>query len=191
MNRILSKFILKRPYYSYSFRVYYTYRGSLTIPPCFPHVIWSVFEKPLQISQEQFDELRIWPTPSSDDSNFLAGNIRNPEDIWSEEEHQPGISQGKADQLRDERNNRMVIKSNPKGWNPDYYVCNGKASKAGISLSASFVYIVCLLLRLNCPLLRHIWYVYLSTIAEVCCLNCLMCLLQWWFNRLLINIIKT
>jgi len=32
---------------------HYTYRGSLTHPPCFSHVIWSVFEDPLDISTEQ------------------------------------------------------------------------------------------------------------------------------------------
>ncbi|XP_051836861.1 carbonic anhydrase 12 isoform X2 [Antechinus flavipes] len=32
---------------------YYRYQGSLTTPPCFPTVLWTVFRNPVQISQEQ------------------------------------------------------------------------------------------------------------------------------------------
>ena len=32
---------------------YYRYRGSLTTPPCYPTVLWTVFRNPVQISQEQ------------------------------------------------------------------------------------------------------------------------------------------
>ncbi|XP_076982853.1 carbonic anhydrase 12 [Tamandua tetradactyla] len=32
---------------------YYRYKGSLTTPPCHPTVIWTVFRKPVQISQDQ------------------------------------------------------------------------------------------------------------------------------------------
>ncbi|XP_058150298.2 carbonic anhydrase 12 [Dasypus novemcinctus] len=32
---------------------YYRYKGSLTTPPCHPTVLWTVFRKPVQISQEQ------------------------------------------------------------------------------------------------------------------------------------------
>ncbi|XP_053128814.1 carbonic anhydrase 12 isoform X2 [Hemicordylus capensis] len=32
---------------------YYRYEGSLTTPPCYPSVLWTVFRKPVQISQEQ------------------------------------------------------------------------------------------------------------------------------------------
>ncbi|XP_044294470.1 carbonic anhydrase 12 [Varanus komodoensis] len=32
---------------------YYRYEGSLTTPPCYPSVLWTVFRKPVQISEEQ------------------------------------------------------------------------------------------------------------------------------------------
>ncbi|XP_044516060.1 carbonic anhydrase 12 [Gracilinanus agilis] len=32
---------------------YYRYQGSLTTPPCFPTVLWTVFRNPVQISQDQ------------------------------------------------------------------------------------------------------------------------------------------
>ncbi|XP_054858166.1 carbonic anhydrase 12 isoform X2 [Eublepharis macularius] len=32
---------------------YYRYEGSLTTPPCYPSVLWTVFRKPVQVSQEQ------------------------------------------------------------------------------------------------------------------------------------------
>ncbi|KAB0342529.1 hypothetical protein FD754_019455, partial [Muntiacus muntjak] len=36
---------------------YYRYRGSLTTPPCYPTVLWTVFRNPVQISQEQLMKL--------------------------------------------------------------------------------------------------------------------------------------
>lgn len=32
---------------------YYRYEGSLTTPPCYPSVLWTVFRHPVKISQEQ------------------------------------------------------------------------------------------------------------------------------------------
>ncbi|XP_036697363.1 carbonic anhydrase 12 isoform X1 [Balaenoptera musculus] len=36
---------------------YYRYRGSLTTPPCYPTVLWTVFRNPVQISQQQLVDL--------------------------------------------------------------------------------------------------------------------------------------
>uniref|UniRef100_A0A8B9YWU9 Carbonic anhydrase n=1 Tax=Bos mutus grunniens TaxID=30521 RepID=A0A8B9YWU9_BOSMU len=36
---------------------YYRYKGSLTTPPCYPTVLWTVFRNPVQISQEQLMKL--------------------------------------------------------------------------------------------------------------------------------------
>nr|XP_058913761.1 carbonic anhydrase 12 isoform X3 [Kogia breviceps] len=36
---------------------YYRYRGSLTTPPCYPTVLWTVFRNPVEISQQQLMDL--------------------------------------------------------------------------------------------------------------------------------------
>ncbi|XP_021345355.1 carbonic anhydrase 2-like isoform X2 [Mizuhopecten yessoensis] len=38
--------------------LYYRYRGSLTTPPCYESVIWTVFREPIEISQFQVEQFR-------------------------------------------------------------------------------------------------------------------------------------
>src|SRR5882757_5800174 len=38
---------------------YYTYRGSLTFPPCFSYVTWSVYHDRINISSKQYTEFRM------------------------------------------------------------------------------------------------------------------------------------
>ena len=40
---------------------YYRYRGSLTTPPCYESVIWTVFEKPIPISSRQVKHRFLCP----------------------------------------------------------------------------------------------------------------------------------
>ncbi|XP_074644640.1 carbonic anhydrase 2-like isoform X2 [Tubulanus polymorphus] len=37
---------------------YYFYHGSLTTPPCYESVLWTVFQKPIQLSEEQLELFR-------------------------------------------------------------------------------------------------------------------------------------
>ena len=37
---------------------YYSYKGSLTTPPCSESVTWIVMEEPVQVSQDQLDAFR-------------------------------------------------------------------------------------------------------------------------------------
>lgn len=39
---------------------YYRYEGSLTTPPCYPTVLWTVFRNPVQISQEQVTSQNLY-----------------------------------------------------------------------------------------------------------------------------------
>ncbi|XP_066491610.1 carbonic anhydrase 12 [Tiliqua scincoides] len=58
---------------------YYRYGGSLTTPPCYPSVLWTVFRKPVQISQEQLLALEtaLYCTQSNDPAPLeMVNNFR-------------------------------------------------------------------------------------------------------------------
>nr|XP_056722004.1 carbonic anhydrase 12 [Euleptes europaea] len=58
---------------------YYRYEGSLTTPPCYPSVIWTVFRNPVQISQEQLLALQtaLYCTQSDDPAPIeMVDNFR-------------------------------------------------------------------------------------------------------------------
>ncbi|CAD5233859.1 unnamed protein product [Bursaphelenchus xylophilus] len=54
---------------------FYRYTGSLTAPPCSEGVIWTVMEKPVDISTSQLDLLR--KIQAKDRRPFIPGNYRN------------------------------------------------------------------------------------------------------------------
>uniref|UniRef100_A0ACB8E599 Carbonic anhydrase 12 n=1 Tax=Sphaerodactylus townsendi TaxID=933632 RepID=A0ACB8E599_9SAUR len=58
---------------------YYRYEGSLTTPPCYPSVVWTVFRDPVEISQKQLQALQtaLYCTQSDDpDPIEMVDNFR-------------------------------------------------------------------------------------------------------------------
>ncbi|GCB76547.1 hypothetical protein scyTo_0015512, partial [Scyliorhinus torazame] len=64
---------------------YYRYNGSLTTPPCYPSVTWTVFREPVQISKDQLSELqRDLFTSQGDEGNLteMVNNYRHVQKLW-------------------------------------------------------------------------------------------------------------
>ncbi|KAJ8417513.1 hypothetical protein AAFF_G00223560 [Aldrovandia affinis] len=60
---------------------FYRYDGSLTTPPCYPSVLWTVFRTPITISHGQFQDLASTLYSSSVQDSILTtlnGNYRRP-----------------------------------------------------------------------------------------------------------------
>ncbi|XP_004578406.1 carbonic anhydrase 12 isoform X1 [Ochotona princeps] len=63
---------------------YYRYRGSLTTPPCYPSVLWTVFRNPVHVSQEQLLALQtaLYYTRADDPSpREMINNFRPVKDV--------------------------------------------------------------------------------------------------------------
>ncbi|XP_061532464.1 carbonic anhydrase 12 [Phycodurus eques] len=63
---------------------YFRYDGSLTAPPCYQNVMWTVFKKPVTISQAQYDTLTatLLASPANHVTAVpLVNNFRNPRPI--------------------------------------------------------------------------------------------------------------
>ncbi|KAF7663220.1 hypothetical protein LDENG_00216040 [Lucifuga dentata] len=61
---------------------YYHYDGSLTTPPCYPSVLWTVFRNPVTISRRQFQAMAtaIYSSHAQDSASVpLNGNYRKPQ----------------------------------------------------------------------------------------------------------------
>ncbi|XP_051546208.1 carbonic anhydrase 12-like [Myxocyprinus asiaticus] len=61
---------------------YYRYDGSLTTPPCYPSVLWTVFRKPVTISRKQFLALAsaLYASYAQESAPVpLHGNYRKPQ----------------------------------------------------------------------------------------------------------------
>ncbi|KAM6937098.1 uncharacterized protein ca12 [Xenentodon cancila] len=61
---------------------YYRYDGSLTTPPCYPSVLWTVFRNSVTISQKQFQGIAttLYSTSVQDSAPVsLRNNYRNPQ----------------------------------------------------------------------------------------------------------------
>ncbi|XP_030621171.1 carbonic anhydrase 12 [Chanos chanos] len=63
---------------------YYRYDGSLTTPPCYPSVLWTVFRRPITISPKQFQTLAstVYSSHAQESASVpLAGNYRKPQQM--------------------------------------------------------------------------------------------------------------
>lgn len=67
---------------------YWTYPGSLTTPPCFESVTWILFEKPIEMSEDQMNKLRSMKThekgvaePTDELAGKMVDNYRPPQPI--------------------------------------------------------------------------------------------------------------
>ncbi|NXV81058.1 CAH14 anhydrase, partial [Atlantisia rogersi] len=76
--------------------LYYRYNGSLTTPPCFQSVLWTLFQQPARISPAQLEQLQgaLYSTAAAEpEPQRLLDNFRVPQEL-----HQ-----------------RLVLSSFPKG----------------------------------------------------------------------------
>ncbi|KAM4663326.1 carbonic anhydrase 14 isoform 1-T1 [Discoglossus pictus] len=84
---------------------YYRYKGSLTTPPCYQSVLWTVFHHKAQISKTQLEKLQksLYSSTSGSDLVQLENNVRDPQPlnqrvVYSSSrlmDHRPGVSAGK------------------------------------------------------------------------------------------------
>ncbi|XP_056455729.1 carbonic anhydrase 12 isoform X1 [Gadus chalcogrammus] len=61
---------------------YYRYDGSLTTPPCYPSVLWTLFRSPIQISPKQFLSLAsaVYSSRAQESNSVpMNGNYRRPQ----------------------------------------------------------------------------------------------------------------
>ncbi|XP_043536072.1 carbonic anhydrase 12 isoform X1 [Chiloscyllium plagiosum] len=67
---------------------YFRYNGSLTTPPCYPSVLWTVFRKPVQISREQLSELQkdlYFSRMDEANQTEMVNNYRHVQKLWERE----------------------------------------------------------------------------------------------------------
>ncbi|NXT97190.1 CAH14 anhydrase, partial [Buphagus erythrorhynchus] len=100
---------------------YYRYNGSLTTPPCFQSVLWTLFPQPVHISRAQVGPaLGGGPTfgehnPSAPRFPFQLEQLQG--SLYSTEEAEPEEPQLLVDNFRapQELNQRLVLSSFPRG----------------------------------------------------------------------------
>ncbi|KAG9466421.1 hypothetical protein GDO78_016671, partial [Eleutherodactylus coqui] len=62
---------------------YFRYAGSLTTPPCYESVVWTVFHNKVQVSVSQMEKLQtmLYSTQASSPSVVLQNNVRDPQPL--------------------------------------------------------------------------------------------------------------
>ncbi|CAJ0939045.1 unnamed protein product [Ranitomeya imitator] len=81
---------------------YFRYGGSLTTPPCYESVVWTVFYNKVQISMSQMEKIQtmLYSTKASSPSVVLQSNVRHPQPlnqraVYSSFMMQPALTTGK------------------------------------------------------------------------------------------------
>ena len=89
---------------------FYTYRGSLTWPPCFGYVVWSVYQLPLYMSKRQFDQFAQIPAETITDTGLFAENRRTFSQIFVEQEEDPNLDYNVRKEFQDKRTlHRLIV----------------------------------------------------------------------------------
>ncbi|KAF6074084.1 carbonic anhydrase 14 [Phyllostomus discolor] len=60
---------------------FFRYNGSLTTPPCYQSVLWTVFSRRAQISREQLEKLQETLFSTEEPSKLLVQNYRAPQPL--------------------------------------------------------------------------------------------------------------
>ncbi|NXC24913.1 CAH14 anhydrase, partial [Campylorhamphus procurvoides] len=63
---------------------YYRYNGSLTTPPCFQSVLWTLFPQPVRVSRAQLEQLQgsLYSTEEAEaEPHPLVDNFRAPQEL--------------------------------------------------------------------------------------------------------------
>ncbi|NXF81448.1 CAH14 anhydrase, partial [Sclerurus mexicanus] len=63
---------------------YYRYNGSLTTPPCFQSVLWTLFPQPVRVSRAQLEQLQgsLYSTEEAEaEPHLLVDNFRAPQEL--------------------------------------------------------------------------------------------------------------
>ncbi|ODM88785.1 Nacrein-like protein, partial [Orchesella cincta] len=98
---------------------FYTYRGSLSWPPCFGYVIWSVYQQRLYISKRQFDEFIKIPAFGVVDHNRASENFRREDQIHVEEENDPNLDYTTRQNLIAKRTVNRFILEGTHNYDPE------------------------------------------------------------------------
>lgn len=101
---------------------FYRYQGSLTTPPCSESVVWTVFRQPIEISEDQLEQIRLISAMSNVTSNYRPVQRLNGRRLYVRK---------KSDDSKGRHAIHTVdVEDNffPDGWNPDSGATNAVVS---------------------------------------------------------------
>uniref|UniRef100_A0A8B9SYA5 carbonic anhydrase n=1 Tax=Anas platyrhynchos TaxID=8839 RepID=A0A8B9SYA5_ANAPL len=93
---------------------YYRYNGSLTTPPCFQSVLWSVFQQPVLLSRAQLRGSLYATAPDEPEPERLEENFRAPQDL-NQRLVLASFSSGEGDGVGRGGGTHTVVSISPRG----------------------------------------------------------------------------